>query len=48
MVEIVKDLKWKKEINVNELVSSLGNVGFQSIELKKAQDIIIKMVQRYI
>ena len=43
MVEIVKDLKWKKEINVNELVSSLGNVGFQSIELKKAQDIIIKM-----
>ena len=42
-MKIVKDLKWKKGINVNELVSSLGNVGFQSIELEKAKETIIKM-----
>jgi|TARA_Y100000310_G_scaffold335025_1_gene416074 deoxyhypusine synthase len=42
-MKFVKDLKWKKGINVNELVSSLGNVGFQSIELEKAKETIIKM-----
>ncbi|MBT3416761.1 deoxyhypusine synthase family protein [Candidatus Woesearchaeota archaeon] len=42
-MKIVKDLKWKKGINVNELVNSLGNVGFQSIELEKAKETIIKM-----
>ena len=39
----VKDLIWKKGINVNELVSSLGNVGFQSSEMKKAVEVILKM-----
>lgn len=39
----VKDFKWKKNINVNELVNNLGNVGFQSIELKKAVDTVIRM-----
>ncbi|MBT3865737.1 deoxyhypusine synthase family protein [Candidatus Woesearchaeota archaeon] len=39
----VKDFKWKKNINVNELVNGLGNVGFQSIELKKAVDTVIRM-----
>jgi len=42
-MKFVKDLKWKKGINVNELVNSLGNVGFQSIELEKAKETIIKM-----
>ena len=42
-MEFVKDLKWKEGINVNELVDSLGKVGFQSIELKKAKENIIKM-----
>ena len=42
-MKTVKDLKWKKGINVNELVSSLGNVGFQSTELEKAKETIIKM-----
>lgn len=42
-MEFVKDLKWKKGMKVDELVSSLGKVGFQSIELKNAKDIIIKM-----
>jgi deoxyhypusine synthase len=39
----VKDFKWAKGMNVEDLVSSLGNVGFQSIELGKAADTIIKM-----
>jgi deoxyhypusine synthase len=42
-MEFVKDLTWKEGMNVNDLVSSLGKVGFQSIELKKAQENIIKM-----
>ena len=39
----VKDFKWTKGMKVEDLVSSLGNVGFQSIELGKAADTIIKM-----
>jgi deoxyhypusine synthase len=39
----VKDLRWKKGIRVNELVERLGNVGFQSAEMKKAVDVILKM-----
>ena len=42
-MEFVKDLKWKPGINVNELVESLGNVVFQSTELEKAKQTIIKM-----
>jgi len=42
-MEKVKDLRWKKGIKVNELVSQLGNVGFQSSEMKKAVDVILKM-----
>ena len=42
-MEFVKDLKWKKGINVSELVSSLGKVGFQSVNLAKAKETIIKM-----
>jgi|TARA_Y100000310_G_scaffold343159_1_gene449489 deoxyhypusine synthase len=39
----VKDFKWKQGITTEELVSSLSNVGFQSIELGKAVETIIKM-----
>jgi deoxyhypusine synthase len=42
-MEKVKDLRWKKGISVNDLVDSLGKVGFQSTEMKKAVDVIIKM-----
>ena len=42
-MEKVKDFRWKKGISVNELVESLGNVGFQSSEMKKAVDVIVKM-----
>lgn len=39
----VKDLRWKKGIDVSTLVESLGCVGFQASEMKKATDVIIKM-----
>ncbi len=39
----VKDFKWKKGMKVTELVDSYQNLGYQSIELKKAADVIVKM-----
>jgi len=39
----VKDFKWKKGIKVKEMVGSFGNLGFQSIELAKASEVIVKM-----
>ena len=42
-MEYVNDFKWKKGMTVNELVDSYRNIGFQSIELKKAADVIVKM-----
>lgn len=39
----VKDFKWNKGMNVRELVDSYSNIGFQSVELKKASDVIVKM-----
>src|SRR3989338_6167101 len=39
----VKDLKWEKGMNVSDLVSSYKNIGFQSVELAKASETIIKM-----
>ena len=42
-MEKVKDLRWKKGMSVNELVSRMGSVGFQSAEMKKAVNVILKM-----
>ena len=42
-MEYVNDFKWKRGMTVNELVDSYRNIGFQSIELKKAADVIVKM-----
>ncbi|NQU97842.1 deoxyhypusine synthase family protein [Candidatus Woesearchaeota archaeon] len=42
-MKYVSDFKWKKGIKVHEMVEYLGEVGFQSIELKKASDVIVKM-----
>ena len=42
-MEYVNDFKWKKGMTVNQLVDSYRNIGFQSIELKKAADVIVKM-----
>ena len=42
-MEYIKDFKWKKGITVKEVVDSYRNLGYQSIELKKASDVIVKM-----
>jgi len=42
-MEFVKDLKWKKGMDVASLVKDLGKVGFQSINLAKAKETIVKM-----
>ena len=39
----VKDFKWTKNLKTEELVNSLGSIGFQSVELKRAVDTAIKM-----
>jgi len=39
----VKDFKWDKGMKVEDLVSMYQNVGFQSIELARASEIITKM-----
>lgn len=39
----IKDFKWKKGMTVTDLVNSYQNLGYQSIELKKAADVIVKM-----
>jgi deoxyhypusine synthase len=42
-MEYVNDFKWKKGMSVHELVNQYQTIGFQSIELKKAADVIVKM-----
>src|SRR3989339_1764266 len=42
-MEYTKDLIWKRNISVKELMKQLGKVGFQSVELAKASEIIVKM-----
>ena len=39
----VIDFKWEKGINVYDLVNQYNNLGFQSIELAKATETIVKM-----
>jgi len=42
-MQYVNDLRWKKGMNVKELVGSMGGIGYQSVELKRASDVIVKM-----
>lgn len=42
-MKYVDDLRWKKGLKVKDFVDSLGQVGFQSVELKRASDVIVKM-----
>ncbi len=42
-MEKVKDFRWKKGLKVSELVAGLGSVGFQSTEMKRAVEAILKM-----
>lgn len=39
----VEDFSWKQGMTVRELVCQYENIGFQSVELKKASDVIVKM-----
>ena len=39
----VKDLKWKKNMSVQDLMNQYSHTGFQSIELYKAVEVILKM-----
>ncbi|MBN2423219.1 deoxyhypusine synthase [Candidatus Woesearchaeota archaeon] len=39
----VSDLRWKKGISVNELVEKMGKIGFQSAEMQRAVEVILKM-----
>ncbi|MGM0771317.1 MAG: deoxyhypusine synthase family protein [Halobacteriota archaeon] len=39
----VKDLKWKQDMRVSELVDSYEHIGFQSVELQRASEVIVKM-----
>src|SRR3989344_316238 len=42
-MQSVKDFKWKPGMTVHNLVDAMGGIGFQSIELRKAVDVILKM-----
>lgn len=39
----VKDLKWKKDMTVKELVTSYGHIGYQSVELARASEVFVRM-----
>ncbi|MFC2142936.1 deoxyhypusine synthase [Candidatus Aenigmatarchaeota archaeon] len=39
----VKDFRWSEGIKVDDFVNSLGAVGFQSVELARAKETILKM-----
>ncbi len=42
-MDIVKDLKWKKGISVDELVEKFKSTGFQAVNLGNGADLIIRM-----
>lgn len=42
-MEYVKDFKWVKGMKVAELVDSYRNLGYQSVELRRAVDVIVRM-----
>ena len=39
----VKDFRWERGMSVEDLVSRLASVGFQSVEMGRATETIIKM-----
>jgi len=42
-MEYIKDFTWNKGMTAEDFVAGLGNVGFQSIELRKASDLLVKI-----
>ena len=43
----VKDFQWKQGMSVRDLMEQYQNVGYQSIELAKAADVIVKMKKKW-
>lgn len=43
MVEYIRDFSWKKGMGVADFVGQLGRVGYQSVEVRRAAEAIIKM-----
>lgn len=39
----VKDFIWEKDMTIKNMVDKFGQLGFQSVELKKASEVIVKM-----
>jgi deoxyhypusine synthase len=44
-MKIVKDFLWKPGMTVRQLVDDFGSLGYQSIELNKASDVVMRMKQ---
>ncbi|MAF34369.1 deoxyhypusine synthase [Candidatus Woesearchaeota archaeon] len=42
-MSFVEDFTWKKNLTVKSLVDSMQHLGYQSIELRNAADVIVKM-----
>ena len=42
-MKTTKDFLWKRDMSVTDFLDKLGNVGFQSVELKNASDLIVKI-----
>jgi deoxyhypusine synthase len=42
-MKITKDFNWVYSMSVKDFLEKLGSVGFQSVELKNASDLIVKM-----
>ena len=42
-MKTIKDFSWNYDLSVNDFLDRLGSVGFQSVELKNASDLIVKM-----
>ncbi len=42
-MEYIEDFKWTQGIKVEEFVGQLGKVGYQSVELKRAAEAIVRM-----
>lgn len=42
-MEYIKDFKWEKGMTVADFVGKLGQVGFQSVELNRAAELLVKI-----
>src|SRR3989338_2536127 len=42
-MDYVKDMRWKPGMLLSETVDALGSVGFQSVEMRRATEAIVRM-----